>query len=77
MFYAGASSTIIGNYLATYGRKPELDHQMVEDLGLSWKPYDGGGVTPHSDPTLSPIIHSGKYKIPILCEREVAATTEP
>jgi biotin synthase len=77
MFYAGGSSAIIGNYLATYGRKPELDQQMVRDLGLNWKPYDGGGVTLHSNPTLSPVIHTGKYNIPILCEREVAATPEP
>ena len=48
MFFAGGDSTMIGNYLTTYGRKPELDHQMVRDLGLSWKTYDGppGGVEP-------------------------------
>ncbi|MEP9411541.1 MAG: biotin synthase BioB [Candidatus Brocadia sp.] len=34
MFYAGANSTMIGNYLTTTGRKIEEDFQMVKDLGL-------------------------------------------
>ncbi len=34
MFFAGASGTMIGNYLTTTGRSPELDWQMLEDLGL-------------------------------------------
>jgi biotin synthase len=34
MFFAGADSTMIGNYLTTCGRGPELDHQMIRDLGL-------------------------------------------
>jgi len=42
MFYAGASSAIIGNYLTTLGRTAELDHQMVRDLGLEG-PRDGSG----------------------------------
>jgi biotin synthase len=44
MFLAGADSTMIGDYLTTYGRKPELDHQMVLDLGLKWKTHGGGKV---------------------------------
>lgn len=36
MFYAGASSTMIGNYLTTTGRKIEEDVQMVKDLGLKF-----------------------------------------
>jgi len=35
MFAAGASHTLIGNYLTTLGRKPEDDLQMIEDLELS------------------------------------------
>jgi len=35
MFFAGASGTMIGNYLTTTGRAPEHDRQMLEDLGLS------------------------------------------
>lgn len=74
IFYAGADSTMIGNYLTTYGRSPEMDHQMVLDLGLMWKSYDGGGVQPSNEsPTLSKISHTGKHRIPILYEREVSA----
>jgi biotin synthase len=73
MFFAGADSTMIGNYLTTYGRKPETDHQMVLDLGLKWRAYDGGGVKPSSDdPRMSAVSHTGKHRIPILYEREVA-----
>jgi len=32
MFFAGASSTMIGNYLTTQGRKTEEDLQMFKDL---------------------------------------------
>lgn len=35
MFFAGASGTMIGNYLTTTGRSPEHDWQMLKDLGLS------------------------------------------
>ncbi|HYO10753.1 MAG TPA: biotin synthase BioB [Tepidisphaeraceae bacterium] len=74
IFFAGADSTMIGNYLTTYGRKPEQDHQMVMDLGLTWRSYDGGGVRPASaDPQLSRVAHTGKHRIPILYEREVTA----
>ena len=74
IFFAGADSTMIGNYLTTYGRKPEQDHQMVMDLGLQWRAYDGGGVEPTSDqPRLSSVSHTGKHRIPILYEREVTA----
>jgi hypothetical protein len=63
---------MIGNYLTTYGRKPEQDHQMVRDLGLSWKSYDGGGVRPNGDPKLQSVTHTGRHRIPILYEREVS-----
>ncbi len=71
MFFAGASSTMIGNYLTTYGRAPELDHQLVRDLGLSWEPYESGGVAPQGDPALNAVINTGRYRIPILVEREI------
>jgi len=38
MFYAGASGTMIGNYLTTLGRAPEEDHQMLRDLNLVAEP---------------------------------------
>lgn len=34
MFYAGANSTMIGNYLTTKGRNIEEDLQMIKDLRL-------------------------------------------
>jgi biotin synthase len=34
MFYAGATSTLIGNYLTMRGRSAEDDIQMIRDLGL-------------------------------------------
>ncbi|GJQ48358.1 biotin synthase [Candidatus Kuenenia stuttgartiensis] len=34
MFYAGANSTMIGNYLTTKGKPGEEDLQMIKDLGL-------------------------------------------
>jgi biotin synthase len=72
IFFAGADSTMIGNYLTTYGRKPEMDHQMVMDLGLKWRAYDGGGISPaNADPKLDRVSHTGKHGIPILYEREV------
>ena len=35
MFRAGASGTMLGNYLTTRGRSPEDDLQMLADLGLT------------------------------------------
>src|SRR4051794_27706269 len=71
IFFAGGDSTMIGNYLTTYGRSPEMDHQMVRDLGLRWTAYFGGGVEAKGDPTLGMVAHTGKHRIPILYEREV------
>ena len=39
-FYAGASSFLIGNYLTTFGRTPQQDHQLLKDLGLSYRTFD-------------------------------------
>lgn len=36
IFFAGADSMMVGNYLTTAGREPEADWQMMKDLGLSW-----------------------------------------
>lgn len=74
IFFAGASSTMIGNYLTTYGRSPEQDQQMVRDLGLAWRVYGSGGVEPMGDPHVSPVSHTGKHRIPILYEREVVGS---
>ncbi len=40
MFFAGASATIIGNYLTTKGRSTEDDRQMLADLGMKCKKKD-------------------------------------
>ena len=40
IFFAGGSSFLIGNYLTTYGRQPEDDHQMLRDLGLPFVTFD-------------------------------------
>lgn len=34
MYYAGASGTLIGNYLTTAGRAPEADLRLLAELGL-------------------------------------------
>tara|TARA_B100001750_G_scaffold247272_1_gene272447 strand:- start:896 stop:2107 length:1212 start_codon:yes stop_codon:yes gene_type:complete len=53
IFYAGATSALVGNYLATFGRPYGEDLQMIEDLGLEWKPRvgnpspDTGNITNH------------------------------
>jgi biotin synthase len=73
IFFAGADSTMIGNYLTTYGRSPEMDHQMVRDLGPELaRLRRRGGRADLPDPTLSRVSHTGKHSIPILYEREVA-----
>lgn len=36
IFFAGADSMMVGNYLTTAGREPEADWQMMKDLGMSW-----------------------------------------
>lgn len=41
MFFAGASGTMIGNYLTTTGRPPEQDWQMLADLGLTVRQCNG------------------------------------
>ena len=36
IFMAGASATLVGNYLTTGGRSVDDDLQMLSDLGLEW-----------------------------------------
>ncbi|MEP0842074.1 MAG: biotin synthase BioB [Phycisphaerae bacterium] len=40
IFFAGADSFLIGNYLTTSGRSAEMDRQMVRDLGLELETFD-------------------------------------
>jgi biotin synthase len=46
IFYVGATSALIGNYLATYGRPHAEDMQMVRDLGLEWADDRVGDADP-------------------------------
>ena len=46
IFYVGATSALIGNYLATYGRPHNEDLQMIEDLGLQWDDDRVGDADP-------------------------------
>lgn len=46
IFYVGATSALIGNYLATYGRPHQEDLQMIEDLELSWAEDRVGDADP-------------------------------
>jgi len=68
IFYAGATSAIIGNYLATFGRTNEEDLQMVRDLGLTWHDDRVGDF----DPALSLEIElavsedGGRVPLPLL-----------
>ncbi len=41
MFYAGANSTMIGDYLTTMGKSHDDDLQMIRDLGLTYEERDG------------------------------------
>lgn len=47
IFYVGATSSLIGNYLATYGRPHSDDMQMVRDLGLEWHDDRVGDLDPN------------------------------
>jgi biotin synthase len=40
VFFAGASSFLIGNYLTTFGRQASHDHQMMKDLGVPYLTFD-------------------------------------
>jgi biotin synthase len=46
IFYVGATSGLIGNYLATAGRPNEEDLQMIEDLELAWADDRVGDADP-------------------------------
>lgn len=46
IFYAGATSALIGNYLATLGRPNHEDLRMIEDLELTWNDDRVGDADP-------------------------------
>jgi biotin synthase len=61
IFYAGATSALIGNYLATLGRPNHEDLQMIEDLELSWHDDRVGDA----DPAVAPPMRS-PWQLPVL-----------
>ncbi len=46
IFYVGATSALIGNYLATLGRPNHEDLRMIEDLELTWHEDRVGDADP-------------------------------
>jgi biotin synthase len=61
IFYVGATSALIGNYLATSGRPHGEDLQMIEDLGLVWHEDRVGDA----DPGVAPPAPSA-WSLPVL-----------
>lgn len=68
MFYAGATSALIGNYLATAGRPHKEDLQMIEDLELTWADDRVGDVDPERplEFELEPVEADGKLALPVV-----------
>jgi biotin synthase len=64
IFYAGATSGLIGNYLATYGRPNADDLRMIEDLELTWHEDRVGDA----DPAVAPVEEKGRttWELPVL-----------
>ena len=64
IFYVGATSALIGNYLATYGRPHQEDLRMIEDLELSWADDRVGDA----DPSIAPPVPepSRSMALPVL-----------
>src|SRR5262249_35012336 len=50
ILYVGATSALIGNYLATSGRPHSEALQMIEDLDLTWHDDRVGGLDPEAPP---------------------------
>jgi len=66
IFYAGATSALIGNYLATYGRPHNEDLQMIEDLELSWHEDRVGDADPSIAPPADDRPASSVWELPLL-----------
>lgn len=71
IFFAGATSFLIGNYLTTFGRSPRDDHQMLKDLGLPFATFDE--VEHEAEPTAATLHgpgHGGRGSTNLLSRRE-------
>ncbi|MCS6851836.1 MAG: biotin synthase BioB [Gemmataceae bacterium] len=65
IFYVGATSALIGNYLATTGRPNHEDLQMIDDLELTWHGDRVGDADP-APPAAAPIRRP--RPLPVLAE---------
>ena len=69
IFYAGATSGLIGNYLSTYGRANAEDMKMIEDLELTWDDDRVGGPDPdmaESQPVAQTRAPGSSLSLPVL-----------
>jgi biotin synthase len=67
IFYAGATSGLIGNYLATAGRPNSEDLQMIADLELTWQDDRVGDFDPNIPMTAGEQpVGSSLYALPLL-----------
>lgn len=64
IFYVGATSALIGNYLSTFGRAHEEDLQMIRDLELTWHEDRVGDVDPDMAPL--PMPSSSTWELPLI-----------
>jgi len=60
IFFAGASSFLIGNYLTTFGRSASDDRQMLADLGLRFVTFD------EVEHEATPAARGGAMSLPVL-----------
>jgi biotin synthase len=56
IFFAGANSFLVGNYLTTFGREPQHDLQMLRDLGLTYRTFDEIEREAAAAPALTPTL---------------------
>ena len=61
IFFAGGSSFLIGNYLTTFGRTPQQDHQLLADLCLGYRTYHEAEV--EADPGSVPGAGPGAFGV--------------
>lgn len=66
IFMAGASSFLIGNYLTTYGRSPEHDHQMLSDLEQPYLTFDEVEHEAPATASLEPASNGTMIPLPVV-----------
>jgi biotin synthase len=71
IFRAGANGTMVGNYLTSTGRSPELTVNMVEAQGLKLRPPDTGRDwafegQPPAEPTWNERVSEPRKRLPVV-----------